>query len=45
MIRGPTILYLAEQAVPDWEQRLDERDPEIKALCEEFFELMDAVAA
>jgi hypothetical protein len=42
-IRGPTILYLAEEAQPGWQQRLV-GDPEIDALCEDFFKRMDAVA-
>jgi hypothetical protein len=41
-IRGPTVLYLAEQAVPGWQQRLV-GDPEIDALIDDFYERMDAV--
>jgi len=42
VISGPTILYLAEQVVPGWQQRLF-GDPEIDVMIEDFYELMDAV--
>jgi hypothetical protein len=41
-VRGPTVLFLAEQAVPGWQQRLV-GDPEIKAMLYDFHKRMDAV--